>query len=100
MIDDAVPFKNTLTVTLGHDSTNSGSGLQYHWYVFWYQKQPVRFDIPEILHSTDLDVPKVPVKAPSSSLVLALLRVVLYTAFFAAFIFVILVALARYGQRK
>ncbi|MEO6908727.1 MAG: DUF2961 domain-containing protein [Abditibacteriaceae bacterium] len=105
MIDDAAPFKSNLTVTLAHGSNNSGSDLQYHWYVFWYQQQPVRFDIPEILHQSDLNVPdfkapNVPVKAPNSSLVLALLRVVLYTAFFAAFIFIILVALTKYGQRK
>lgn len=105
MIDDAIPFQHQLNVNLEHGNGNRGSDLQYHWYVFWYQQQPVRFEIPEILHQTDLnvpdlDVPKVPVKAPSQSLVLALLRIVLFTAFFAAFIFVILVALARYGQRK
>jgi hypothetical protein len=104
MIDDAIPFKHQLSVNLEHGNGNRGSDLQYHWYVFWYQQQPVRFEVPEILHQTDLNVPdlnpKVPVKAPNQSLVLALLRVVLFTAFFAAFIFVVLVALARYGQRK
>jgi hypothetical protein len=105
MIDDAMPFKHQLNVSMEHGNDNRGSDLQYHWYVFWYQQQPVRFEIPEILHETDinmpkLDVPKVPVKAPNSSLVLALLRVVLYTAFFAAFLYIILLALAKYGQRK
>lgn len=105
MIDDAVPFKHQLNVTLEHGNGNRGSDLQYHWYAFWYQQQPVRFEVPEILHPTDLNVPKldvskVPVKTPSNSLVAALLRVVLFTAFFAAFIYIILIALARYGQRK
>jgi len=105
MIDDAVPFKHQLNVTLEHGNGNRGSDLQYHWYVFWYQQQPVRFEVPEILHPTDLnvpklDVPKVPVKAPNNSLVAGLLRVVIFTAFFAAFIYIILMALARYGQRK
>jgi len=105
MIDDAVPFKHQLSVSLEHGNGNRGSDLQYHWYVFWYQQQPVRFEVPEILHQADLNVPdlgatKTPAKAPNQSLVLALLRVVLFTAFFAAFILVILVALARYGQRK
>lgn len=101
MIDDAVPFQHQLNVSLEHGNGNRGQGLQYHWYVFWYQQQPVRFEIPQILHPKDLNVPKLDVSsAPNNSLVAALLRVVIFTAFFAAFVYIILLALAKYGQKK
>lgn len=105
MIDDAVPFKKQLSVHLEHGNGNRGSDLQYHWYVFWYQQQPVRFDIPEILHQDELNVPNlkvpgVPVKTPENSLFLGLMKVVLFTLLSAIFLFIVLVALAKYGQRK
>jgi hypothetical protein len=100
MIDYAVPFHKKLNVTLEHGNGNNGSDLQYHWYVFWYQQQPVRFDIPEILHPTNLDVPNTQTPSANNSLLAGLLRVVIYMVFFAAFILIVLMALARYGQRK
>ena len=100
MIDDPVPFQKKLQVTLEHGNGNRGTDLQYHWYVFWYQTPQAHFDIPDMLHAANGAASGPAAAAPQNSVLAALLRVLLFTAIFAGMVFIVLVALAKFAQKK
>jgi hypothetical protein len=39
-INDAIPFKRSLDFQFEHGNGNNGSGIQWKWVAFWYQKPP------------------------------------------------------------